>query len=155
MNLWTASSSYFCNVFLCIFSGGLSNILYYIALPSPAGHAHGRKETHHPKNVLIRVYGPTHGDRGIEHMITESVIFTLLSERSLGPKLYGLFPGGRIEQYINARPLQTKELADEKLTNLIAKKMAAIHSMEVCSVLFYSAAVTEISDSIVFVFVSD
>lgn len=33
-------------------------------------------------------------------MVTESVVFTLLSERKLGPKLHGIFPGGRIEQYI-------------------------------------------------------
>jgi len=33
-------------------------------------------------------------------MITESVVFALLSERNFGPKLHGIFPGGRIEQYI-------------------------------------------------------
>jgi choline/ethanolamine kinase len=32
--------------------------------------------------------------------ITDSVIFMLLSERKLGPKLYGIFPGGRLEEYI-------------------------------------------------------
>nr|XP_022911009.1 choline/ethanolamine kinase isoform X2 [Onthophagus taurus] len=113
-------------------SGGLSNLLYHISLPeTPQQRQHPKKKSQDPTSVLIRVYGPTHGDRGIEHMITESVIFTLLSERGLGPKLYGLFPGGRIEQYINARPLQTRELSDPKLTHLIAKKMASIHSMEV------------------------
>lgn len=81
--------------------------------------------------MLIRVYGQTHGERGLEVLITESVIFTLLSERGLGPKLHGVFPGGRIEQYIKARPLSTKELADEGLSVQIAHKMAAIHSMEV------------------------
>lgn len=84
-----------------------------------------------PNKVLIRIYGQTHGDRDMEHLLTESVIFTLLSERGLGPKLYGLFPGGRIEQYIDARPLLTRELSDPDLSVLIAKKMAAIHGMEV------------------------
>lgn len=32
--------------------------------------------------------------------ITDSVITMLLSERNLGPKLYGIFPGGRLEEYI-------------------------------------------------------
>ncbi|KAJ8978686.1 hypothetical protein NQ317_015655 [Molorchus minor] len=73
---------------------------------------------------------PRRGRPG-EALITESVIFTLLSERGLGPKLHGIFPGGRIEQYINARPLLTRELADERLTVQIAQKMATIHSMEV------------------------
>ncbi|KAF2881439.1 hypothetical protein ILUMI_24725 [Ignelater luminosus] len=110
-------------------SGGLSNLLYYISLPEPLSDK--EKSQADPKEVLIRVYGQTHGEHALEALITESVIFTLLSERGLGPKLHGIFPGGRIEQYVNARPLKTKELADEQLSVIIAQKMAAIHCMEV------------------------
>ncbi|CAH0549589.1 unnamed protein product [Brassicogethes aeneus] len=112
-------------------SGGLSNLLYHISLPEHVIEQGKCKSE--PKEVLIRVYGQTHGEKekALEALITDSVIFTLLSERGLGPKLHGIFPGGRIEQYINARPLKTKELADEKLSTQIAQKMATIHSMEV------------------------
>lgn len=41
-----------------------------------------------------------HGEGALESLITESVIFTLLSERKLGPRLYGVFPGGRVEEFI-------------------------------------------------------
>lgn len=58
------------------------------------------KEEAKPQQVLIRLYGQTHGEGALENLITESVIFTLLSERKLGPKLYGVFPGGRIEEFI-------------------------------------------------------
>ncbi|KAI4454739.1 choline/ethanoalamine kinase [Holotrichia oblita] len=134
-------------------SGGLSNLLYYISLPesmtkTPAvlaqqsstsnstisvrrNSGNNQQDSEPPNSVLIRIYGQTHGDRNMEHLLTESVIFTLLSERGLGPKLYGLFPGGRIEQYIDARPLLTHELSDPALSEMIARKMAAIHSMEV------------------------
>lgn len=98
------------------------------------------KDLNEPKEVLIRVYGQTHGEHALEALITESVVFTLLSERGLGPKLHGIFPGGRIEQYINARPLLNRELANEKLSVKIAQKMAAIHEMEVrfsCFLLNY------------------
>lgn len=111
------------------FSGGLSNLLYHISLPESL--IKESKDLDEPKEVLIRVYGQTHGEDALEALITESVVFTLLSERGLGPKLHGIFPGGRIEQYINARPLLTRELADEKLSVKIAQKMAAIHTMEV------------------------
>lgn len=84
-----------------------------------------------PRQVLLRLYGQVHGERALESLITESVIFTLLSERRLGPKLHGIFPGGRIEEYIPARPLLTKELAEPKLSPLIAEKMAQIHTMQV------------------------
>lgn len=33
-------------------------------------------------------------------MVLESVMFAILAERQLGPKLYGIFPQGRLEQYV-------------------------------------------------------
>ncbi|XP_012265534.2 choline/ethanolamine kinase isoform X2 [Athalia rosae] len=107
-------------------SGGLSNWLYKVELPEGAAPIRGE-----PRQVLLRLYGQVHGERALESLITESVIFTLLSERRLGPKLHGIFPGGRIEEYIPARPLLTKELADPSLSSLIAEKMADIHTMQI------------------------
>lgn len=48
----------------------------------------------------MRIYGQMHGEQAMETVLTDTVVFTLLSERKLGPKLHGIFPGGRIEQYI-------------------------------------------------------
>lgn len=53
-----------------------------------------------PSRVLVRFYGQIHGEGALEALLTESVIFTLLSERKLGPKLHGIFPGGRLEEFI-------------------------------------------------------
>lgn len=41
-----------------------------------------------------------HGEQTPDSLITDNIVFALLSERKLGPKLHGIFPGGRIEQYI-------------------------------------------------------
>nr|XP_026483400.1 choline/ethanolamine kinase isoform X1 [Vanessa tameamea] len=135
-------------------SGGLSNFLYYVALPSDTSKLGGyarenSPETEEsrlvkkpilsshsfsmdePKKVLLRIYGQVHGERAMDAIVTESVIFTLLSERRLGPKLHGVFSGGRIEEYIPARSLLTKELSEPALSMKIAEKMAAIHSMDV------------------------
>ncbi|EAA12861.4 AGAP007957-PA [Anopheles gambiae str. PEST] len=128
-------------------SGGLSNFLYYVSLPehhyygnNNNNNNNGGKKSHpnsrrgsllEPKEVLLRIYGQTHGEHALETMLTESVVFTLLSERKLGPKLHGIFPGGRIEQYIPARALLTAELSDAKISLKVAEKMAAIHSMDI------------------------
>lgn len=126
-------------------SGGLSNFLYYVRLPDhqnsssprPSSNCYKRvrKDSYsnmlEPKEVLLRIYGQTHGESALESMLTESVVFTLLSERKLGPKLHGIFPGGRIEQYIPARALMTSELSDQKISLKIAGKMAAIHSLDI------------------------
>ncbi|XP_030243846.1 choline/ethanolamine kinase isoform X3 [Drosophila navojoa] len=84
-----------------------------------------------PREVLLRIYGQTHGDHALETMITESVVFALLSERNFGPKLHGIFPGGRIEQYIPARTLATTELGDARISMKIAEKMGEIHSLNI------------------------
>ncbi|GLG97697.1 Choline/ethanolamine kinase [Gryllus bimaculatus] len=107
-------------------SGGLSNWLYHVSLPtslSPKGSE--------PSQILLRLYGQIHGERALEGLITESVIFTLLSERHLGPKLHGIFPGGRIEEYIPARALHSSELSNSIISPLIAEKMAQVHLMNV------------------------
>lgn len=103
-------------------SGGLSNWIYWITL---------LRTNIEPRDVLIRLYGQKYGENGIENIITESVIFTLLSERGLGPKLHGIFPGGRLEEYIPARSLKSKELSDSKLSLLIAERMADLHQLSI------------------------
>ncbi|XP_065358370.1 choline/ethanolamine kinase isoform X1 [Calliphora vicina] len=172
-------------------SGGLSNFLYYVSLPTQQDNANeaadyqrpqametaldratatalltavddeNRNEPHYnelvgdmngnkrkrydsassassaalrqnePEEVLLRIYGQSHGEDALEAMITESVVFALLSERHFGPKLHGIFPGGRIEQYIPARALLTTELSDAKISVKIAEKMGEIHGLNI------------------------
>ena len=48
-----------------------------------------------PGEVLLRLFGDL--SVGASHqyrMITETVIFTMLAERTLGPRLLAVFPGG-------------------------------------------------------------
>lgn len=107
-------------------SGGLSNFLYYCALPEGTESISGE-----PNQLLLRLYGNMNQERAMETLVTESVIFTLLSESQRGPRLYGVFPGGRLEEYIEARPLTMQELADASISSLIADKVAQIHLMDV------------------------
>ncbi len=57
--------------------------------------------------VLLRIFGNTltqldaeTPESFITGLVMENVIFTILSERKLGPKLLGVFAGGRLEEYI-------------------------------------------------------
>ncbi|XP_033089299.1 choline/ethanolamine kinase isoform X1 [Trachypithecus francoisi] len=68
--------------------------------------------------------------QGVDSLVLESVMFAILAERSLGPQLYGVFPEGRLEQYIPSRPLKTQELREPVLSAAIATKMAQFHGME-------------------------
>ncbi|XP_077622673.1 choline kinase alpha isoform X2 [Crocuta crocuta] len=82
-----------------------------------------------PRKVLLRLYGAIL-KMGAEAMVLESVMFAILAERSLGPKLYGIFPQGRLEQFIPSRRLDTEELSLPDISAEIAEKMATFHGMK-------------------------
>ena len=54
-------------------------------------------------------------------MITETVVFTMLAERNLGPRLFGVFPGGRLEEFIPGHPLTTVEMRSQEFSEQIAR----------------------------------
>ncbi|XP_067850097.1 choline kinase alpha-like isoform X3 [Heptranchias perlo] len=107
---------------ISIIRGGLSNLLFLCSLPDTKSCVKDE-----PRCVLLRLYGAIL--QGTEAMVLESVMFAILAERSLGPKLYGIFPQGRLEQFIASRKLETRELAVPSISAEIAKKMATFHRM--------------------------
>ena len=84
-------------IYLCVFSGGLSNLLYLCCLSEKIELLNGE-----PRKVLLRLYGQIIRENP-DTVLTDSVIFALLSEKQLGPKLYGVFTHGRIEEYVPVR----------------------------------------------------
>uniref|UniRef100_A0AAY4DII7 Ethanolamine kinase n=1 Tax=Denticeps clupeoides TaxID=299321 RepID=A0AAY4DII7_9TELE len=107
---------------VCVCSGGLSNLLYMCSLPD---HVHPVADE--PARVLLRIYGAIL--QGVESLVLESVMFAILAERALGPRLYGIFPEGRLEQYLPSKRLRTDQLAVPELSAEIATKMARFHQM--------------------------
>lgn len=77
----------------------MSNYLYLCSLPATHTPLNGE-----PNQVMLRMYGQLMD--GNDSKVTDSVITMLLSERNLGPKLYGIFPGGRLEEYIPVSAVQ-------------------------------------------------
>uniref|UniRef100_A0A2R9BJN2 Ethanolamine kinase n=1 Tax=Pan paniscus TaxID=9597 RepID=A0A2R9BJN2_PANPA len=104
--------------------GGLSNMLFQCSLPDTTATLGDE-----PRKVLLRLYGAIL-QMGAEAMVLESVMFAILAERSLGPKLYGIFPQGRLEQFIPSRRLDTEELSLPDISAEIAEKMATFHGMK-------------------------
>lgn len=52
-----------------------------------------------PRMVLLRIYGQIIQEN-TETVVTDSVVFALLAEKNMGPKLFGVFTGGRVEEYV-------------------------------------------------------
>ncbi|XP_055126408.2 choline kinase alpha isoform X8 [Symphalangus syndactylus] len=109
---------------ISVIRGGLSNMLFQCSLPDTTATLGDE-----PRKVLLRLYGAIL-QMGAEAMVLESVMFAILAERSLGPKLYGIFPQGRLEQFIPSRRLDTEELSLPDISAEIAEKMATFHGMK-------------------------
>uniref|UniRef100_A0A674N3I8 ethanolamine kinase n=1 Tax=Takifugu rubripes TaxID=31033 RepID=A0A674N3I8_TAKRU len=121
---------------ISIVSGGLSNLLYLCSLPARVPCV-GEE----PREVLLRIYGAilqvcllNKGPsliplQGVDSLVLESVMFAILAERTLGPKLYGIFPEGRLEQYIPNTRMRTEQLSDPSISSEIAVKLARFHLM--------------------------
>ncbi|XP_075905315.1 choline/ethanolamine kinase isoform X1 [Nelusetta ayraudi] len=107
---------------VCIVSGGLSNLLYLCSLP-----CHVPSVGEEPRQVLLRVYGAIL--QGVDSLVSESVMFAILAERTLGPKLYGIFPEGRLEQYLPNTRMRTEQLSDPHTSAEIASRLAQFHQM--------------------------
>ncbi|KAF7662903.1 hypothetical protein LDENG_00223270 [Lucifuga dentata] len=136
---WDTRTSAFvwCRDFLCgswktirqhefqisIISGGLSNLLYLCSLPDDVSCI-GEE----PHQVLLRIYGAILQNE--DSLVLESVMFAILAERNLGPKLYGVFPQGRLEQYLPNTRMRTDQLSDPSISAEIANKMSRFHDME-------------------------
>uniref|UniRef100_A0AAQ6IPU7 Ethanolamine kinase n=1 Tax=Anabas testudineus TaxID=64144 RepID=A0AAQ6IPU7_ANATE len=67
--------------------------------------------------------------RGVDSLVLESVMFAILAERTLGPRLYGIFPQGRLEQYLPNTRMLTNQLSDPAISGEIATKLAHFHAM--------------------------
>ncbi|CAM5160299.1 unnamed protein product [Natator depressus] len=103
--------------------GGLSNMLFQCSLPDTM-----ETVADEPRKVLLRLYGAIL--QMVKAMVLESVMFAILAERNLGPKLYGIFPQGRLEEFIPSRKLDTEELGLPDISAEIAEKMARFHGMK-------------------------
>ena len=57
-------------------------------------------QEHEHRHVLMRIYGDI---IDLKQRFYECIIFTVLSERNIGPKIYGVFYSGRIEEFIDVR----------------------------------------------------
>ncbi|CAJ1056897.1 choline/ethanolamine kinase [Xyrichtys novacula] len=107
---------------ISIVSGGLSNLLYLCSLPD-----HVPTEGEEPRMVLLRIYGAIL--QGVDSLVLESVMFAILAERTLGPKLYGIFPQGRLEQYLPNTRMRTDQLSNAEISAEIATKLSRFHQM--------------------------
>ena len=88
-----------------------------------------------PIKVILKKYGgsitkqtPELSDVAIE---AEILIIQEAAKLGIGPKLYGIFEGGRLEEYVHSRHLTTQDLKEApRIRKEVAVTLARFHSMD-------------------------
>ena len=105
---------------------GYSNMIHLVKRPSQAGS----KE---PDAVILRHYGGNAVDASTTEVklkeVEEIMVAKEMSDHGLGPTLYGVFPGGRVEEYVEGRTLTPDDLRDTEISREIARNMARMHAL--------------------------
>ncbi|EJD75149.1 hypothetical protein LOAG_17655 [Loa loa] len=101
--------------------GGFNNKIFVVELPNGI-----KAKCNEPKKVILRIYG----NLNERYELSEGIISAILSERYLGPRLLGIFPGGRFEEYIPSRPLTNDEYCKPCIAQEVGRILARVHSLD-------------------------
>ncbi|KAI9460624.1 kinase-like protein, partial [Lactarius psammicola] len=101
-------------------SGSLTNAVYFVSSPSS-------------RTLLLRVYGPSSGSL-ISRPRELHVLHVLSSRYKLGPRIYGTFTNGRVEEYFDSVTLKATDIREPRMSGHIGARMAELHSVDVATV---------------------
>ena len=113
-------------------SVGYLNTVYAVKRLTPDGGQNG------PNMILFRKYGGTKlsetlKNRPVRVIGTETeqtLIMHQLGKSGRSPRIYGVFTGGRIEEYISGHTLTPDDLSDPLVLTGFAEAFAAYHSLK-------------------------
>lgn len=111
-------------------SGGYSSRLFLCEDKTADSQSHGINK------FIIRLFGGKliADDEPLKVLSQqeENLVFLANSLANLGPKLYGVFDGGRLEQFIpSTLPIPPVHFKDERLLRQFAAKLARYHCLNV------------------------
>ncbi|VDB99346.1 unnamed protein product [Peniophora sp. CBMAI 1063] len=100
-------------------SGALTNAVFFVSsLTTPA------------RTLLLRVYGPS-SSALIARPRELHILHVLSSTYHMGPRVYGTFDNGRIEEYFDSETLTGSAIRDPLTSSYIGARMAELHGADV------------------------
>jgi choline kinase len=85
------------------------------------------------RTLLLRVYGPSSGSL-ISRPRELHVLHVLSSRYKLGPRIYGTFTNGRVEEYFDSVTLKPTDIREPRMSGYIGARMAELHGVDVATV---------------------
>ncbi|TFK76813.1 kinase-like protein [Pluteus cervinus] len=104
-------------------SGSLTNAVFFVSCPSIRGI----------HTILLRIYGSSSGSL-ISRPKELHTLHLLSSQYHIGPRVYGTFDNGRVEEFFDSTTLTASDIRVPKISRWIAARMAELHSVDIASV---------------------
>ena len=86
------------------------------------------------RTVLLRIYGPSSGNL-ISRPHELHTLHVLSSKYHIGPRVYGTFENGRVEEYFDSTALTASDLRDPEISSWIGARMAELHGVDIDAVV--------------------
>ncbi|KAI0076281.1 kinase-like protein [Panus rudis PR-1116 ss-1] len=104
-------------------SGSLTNAVFFVSCPSI------------PQTpiLLLRIYGPSSGSM-ISRPRELQTLHVLSSQYHIGPRVYGTFENGRIEEYFDSSALTHDDLRNPQISAWIGARMAELHQVDIAAI---------------------
>ncbi|QRW00394.1 choline kinase, cytoplasm [Ceratobasidium sp. AG-Ba] len=134
-------------------SGALTNAVFFISysgnapptstsVPQSAAssaphlthHGSSYSQTSPPRTVLLRIYGPSSSTL-ISRPDELHTLHILSSVYRIGPRVFGTFQNGRIEEWFDSSALTSQDLRDPIQSRWIGMRMRELHSVDVLGVV--------------------
>nr|XP_031861626.1 uncharacterized protein CI109_002856 [Kwoniella shandongensis]KAA5528698.1 hypothetical protein CI109_002856 [Kwoniella shandongensis] len=147
--LWSSSLLTPSSIHLQRVSGALTNAVFFVTYnpapnptspsesplltptmpPSDPSHPPPLAPEQFPPTLLFRVYGPS-SDALISRTEELRILHVLSTTYGIGPRVYGTFTNGRVEQFFPSRALTAEELREPIISRGIARRMRELHSVD-------------------------
>jgi choline kinase len=103
-------------------SGSLTNAVFFVSSPSTSS-----------RTLLLRLYGASSCTL-ISRPRELRVLHALSSRYKLGPRIYGTFTNGRVEEYFDSVALTAKDMRKPRVSGYIGARMAELHSVDIATI---------------------
>ncbi|KAI0257094.1 choline kinase cytoplasm [Lactifluus subvellereus] len=103
-------------------TGSLTNAVFFVSSPLTSSCT-----------LLLRLYGPSSGSL-VSRSHELRVLHLLSSRYKLGPRIYGTFTNGRIEEYFDSVALTASDMREPRISGYIGARMAELHSVDVATI---------------------
>lgn len=104
-------------------SGSLTNAVFFVSYDTRGGGAH-------PRTILLRIYGPS-SSALISRPDELRTLHMLSSVYKIGPRVFGTFGNGRVEEFFESSALTADDMRDSQTSRWIARRMRELHRADI------------------------